>query len=118
MEVLPPSLPYFTRRTSQDISNPKRHKEPSPQIIIEEEEDRQVSKILDSKIKRERLWYFVEHKGFNQYPERSIWEPTKNLNNCPELVKDFHSLYPDKPGLNSSRASIFMVLGGDRNYQK
>ncbi|MBW0565897.1 hypothetical protein O181_105612 [Austropuccinia psidii MF-1] len=96
---------------------PNRHQEPHPPIIIEEEEEWEVSKILDSKLKRGKLCYLVEWKGFSQASERSTWEPTKNLKNCPELVKDFHSLYPDKPGPNSSRALFFMVLGRERNYQ-
>ncbi|MBW0548725.1 hypothetical protein O181_088440 [Austropuccinia psidii MF-1] len=83
---------------------PNRHQEPPPPIIIEEEEEWEVSQILDSKLKRGKLWYLVEWKGFSQDPERSTWEPAENLKNCPELVKDFHSLYPDKPGPNSSKA--------------
>ncbi|MBW0549531.1 hypothetical protein O181_089246 [Austropuccinia psidii MF-1] len=83
---------------------PNRHEEPLPPIIIEEEEEWEVSQILDSKIKREKLWYLVEWKGFNQDSGRSTWEPTENLKNCPELVKNSHSLYPEKPGPNSSRA--------------
>ncbi|MBW0483631.1 hypothetical protein O181_023346 [Austropuccinia psidii MF-1] len=80
---------------------PNWHQEPPPPIIIEEEEEWEASQMLDSKIKRRKLWYFVEFKGFSQDPERSTWEATKNLKNFPELVKDFHSLYPDKPGPNS-----------------
>ncbi|MBW0569500.1 hypothetical protein O181_109215 [Austropuccinia psidii MF-1] len=53
--------------------------EPPPSIIIEEEEEWEVSQILDSNLKRRKLWYS-------------------------ELVKDFHSLYPNKPGPNSSKA--------------
>ncbi|MBW0584022.1 hypothetical protein O181_123737 [Austropuccinia psidii MF-1] len=83
---------------------PNRHQEPPPPIIIEEEEEWEFSQILDSKLKRGKLWYLVEWKGFSQDPERSTWEPTKSLKNCPELVKDFHSLYPDKPGPNYSKA--------------
>ncbi|MBW0572040.1 hypothetical protein O181_111755 [Austropuccinia psidii MF-1] len=83
---------------------PNRHQEPPPPIIIEEGEEWEVSKILDSKLRRGKSWYFVELKGFSQDSERSTWEPTENLKNCPELVKDFHSLYPDKLGPNSSRA--------------
>ncbi|MBW0486322.1 hypothetical protein O181_026037 [Austropuccinia psidii MF-1] len=82
---------------------PHWNQEPSPQIIIEEEEEWDVSQILDSKLKRGKL-YLVEWKGFNKDLERSTWEPAENLKNCPELVKEFHSLYPDKPGTNSSRA--------------
>ncbi|MBW0476712.1 hypothetical protein O181_016427 [Austropuccinia psidii MF-1] len=61
------------------LTIPNWHQEPPPPIIIEEEEE-------------------------CQDPERSTWEPTKNLNNCPEPIKDFHSLYPDKLRPDSSRA--------------
>ncbi|MBW0507400.1 hypothetical protein O181_047115 [Austropuccinia psidii MF-1] len=83
---------------------PNQHQESPPPIIIEEEEEWEVSQILDTKLKTKQLWYLVEWKGFSQDPERYSWEPAKNLKNFPELVKDFHSLYPDKPGPNSSRA--------------
>ncbi|MBW0477766.1 hypothetical protein O181_017481 [Austropuccinia psidii MF-1] len=83
---------------------PNWHQEPPPQIIIDEEEQWEVSQILDSKIKRGKLCYLLEWKGFSRDPERSTWEPTKNLKNCPECIKDFHSLSPEKPGPNSSRA--------------
>ncbi|MBW0540360.1 hypothetical protein O181_080075 [Austropuccinia psidii MF-1] len=83
---------------------PNQHQEPPPLIIIEEEEEWEVSQVLDSKLKRKKLCYLVEWKGFSQEPERSTWEQAKNLKNCPELVKDFHSLYPDKTGPDSSRA--------------
>ncbi|MBW0491699.1 hypothetical protein O181_031414 [Austropuccinia psidii MF-1] len=83
---------------------PNRNQEPPPPIIIEEEEEWEVSQILDSKLKRRKLWYLVEWKGFSQHSERSTWEPAESLKNFPELVKDFHPLYPDKPGPNSSKA--------------
>ncbi|MBW0496601.1 hypothetical protein O181_036316 [Austropuccinia psidii MF-1] len=83
---------------------PNQHHKPPPPIIIEEEEEWKVSQILDSGLKRRKLWYLVEWKGFSQYSERSIWEPAANLMNCPKLFKYFHSLYPDKPGPNSSKA--------------
>ncbi|MBW0577124.1 hypothetical protein O181_116839, partial [Austropuccinia psidii MF-1] len=62
---------------------PNRQQEPPLTIIIEEEEEWEVSQILDSQLKRGKLWYLVEWKGFSQDTERSIWEPTKNLKNCP-----------------------------------
>ncbi|MBW0494991.1 hypothetical protein O181_034706 [Austropuccinia psidii MF-1] len=83
---------------------PNWHQEPPPLITIEKEEEWEVSQVLDSKLKRRKLWYLVEWKGFSQDPERSTWEPAKNLKNCPDLVKDFHSLYPDKPGPNHCKA--------------
>ncbi|MBW0535375.1 hypothetical protein O181_075090 [Austropuccinia psidii MF-1] len=83
---------------------PNRHQEPPIPIIIEEEEELEVLQLLDSKLKRRKLWYLMEWKGFSQDSERSTWEPAENLKNGPELVKDVHSLYPDKPGPNSSKA--------------
>ncbi|MBW0557810.1 hypothetical protein O181_097525 [Austropuccinia psidii MF-1] len=82
---------------------PNRHQEPPPPMMIEEEEEGEVAQKLDSKLKRRKLWYLVEWKGFSQDSERSTWEPAESLKNCPDLVKDFHSLYPDKPGSNSSK---------------
>ncbi|MBW0487866.1 hypothetical protein O181_027581 [Austropuccinia psidii MF-1] len=81
---------------------PNQNEAPPPPIIIEEEEW-EVSQTLDSKIKRGKLWYLVEWKGFSHDPERSTWEPAQNLKNLPEPVKEFHSLYPEKPGPNCSR---------------
>ncbi|MBW0491456.1 hypothetical protein O181_031171 [Austropuccinia psidii MF-1] len=83
---------------------PNWHQEPPPPIIIEEEEEWEVSQILESKLKRGKLWYLLEWIGFSQGREKSTWEQAESLNNCPELVKALHSLYPDKPGPNSSRA--------------
>ncbi|MBW0593232.1 hypothetical protein O181_132947 [Austropuccinia psidii MF-1] len=58
---------------------PNRHQEPPPPIIIEEEGEWQVFQILDSKLKRGKLWYLVEWKGFSQNSERSTWEPMEKL---------------------------------------
>ncbi|MBW0471280.1 hypothetical protein O181_010995 [Austropuccinia psidii MF-1] len=82
---------------------PDWHQEPPPPIIIEDE-GWEVSQILDSKIKRGKLWYLVEWKGFSQYPERYTWGKTENLKNSLEHFEDFHSLYPGKPVPNSSRS--------------
>ncbi|MBW0479300.1 hypothetical protein O181_019015 [Austropuccinia psidii MF-1] len=83
---------------------PNQNQEPPPPIIIEDEEEWEISKILDSQIKRGKLWYLVELKDLSQDPQRSTLESTESLKNGPELFKDFHSLYPDKPGSPSSRA--------------
>ncbi|MBW0523491.1 hypothetical protein O181_063206 [Austropuccinia psidii MF-1] len=83
---------------------PNKHQEPPSPVITEEEEEWEVSQILNSKLKRQKLWYLVEWKGFSQDPEISTWETAENLKNFPEPFKDFHSLYPDKLGPNFSRA--------------
>ncbi|MBW0565357.1 hypothetical protein O181_105072 [Austropuccinia psidii MF-1] len=82
---------------------PNRHQLPPPPVLVEEQEEWEVAQVLDSKLKRGNLWYLVEWKGFSEDPERTTWEPASNLTNSPDLVKDFHSFYPDKPGPNTSR---------------
>ncbi|MBW0577609.1 hypothetical protein O181_117324 [Austropuccinia psidii MF-1] len=83
------------------IPNPNQL--PPPPVLVEEQEEWEVAQVLDSKLKRGKLWYLVEWKGFSEDLERTTWEPASNLTSSPELVKDFHSLYPDKPGPNTSR---------------
>ncbi|MBW0544898.1 hypothetical protein O181_084613, partial [Austropuccinia psidii MF-1] len=82
---------------------PNRHQLPPPPVIVEEKEELEVAQVLDSKLKRGTLWYLVEWKGLNEDPERTTWEPAANLTNCPDLGKDFHTLYSDRPGPNASR---------------
>ncbi|MBW0490336.1 hypothetical protein O181_030051 [Austropuccinia psidii MF-1] len=82
---------------------PNRHHLPPPPLLVEEQEEWEVAQVLDSKLKRGKLWYLVEWKRFSEDPERTAWEPASNLTNSPDLVKDFHSLYPGKPDPNTSR---------------
>ncbi|MBW0529488.1 hypothetical protein O181_069203 [Austropuccinia psidii MF-1] len=82
---------------------PNQHQFPPPPVIVGEKAEWEVAQVLDSKLKRGKLWYLVEWKGFSEEPERKAWEPSSRFNNSPDLLKDFHSLYPDKPGPNTSR---------------
>ncbi|MBW0505118.1 hypothetical protein O181_044833 [Austropuccinia psidii MF-1] len=51
---------------------------------------------------KRKIWYLVEWKGFSEDPERTTWEGASSLTKSPELVKDFHSLYPEITGPNTS----------------
>ncbi|MBW0571545.1 hypothetical protein O181_111260, partial [Austropuccinia psidii MF-1] len=84
-------------------SIPNGNQFPQPPILAEEQEEWEVAQVLNSKLKRGKLWYLVEWKGFSEDPKRTTWEPASNLRNSPEPVKNFHSLNPDKPGTNTSR---------------
>ncbi|MBW0467670.1 hypothetical protein O181_007385 [Austropuccinia psidii MF-1] len=63
---------------------------PPPPAIVEEQEEWEVAQVLDSKLKRGKLWYLVEWKGFSEDQERKTWEPDSDLTSSPELVKDFN----------------------------
>ncbi|MBW0552167.1 hypothetical protein O181_091882 [Austropuccinia psidii MF-1] len=80
------------------------HQLPPTPVLVEEQEEWEVAQALDSKLKRGKLWYLVEWKGCRKDPERTKWEPASNLTSSPDIFKDFHSLYPDKPGPNTSKA--------------
>ncbi|MBW0466700.1 hypothetical protein O181_006415 [Austropuccinia psidii MF-1] len=83
--------------------SPNQHQLPPPPVLVVEQEEWEVEQFLDSNLKRGKLWYLVEWKGLSKYPERATWELVSNLTSSPDLFKDFHTLYPDKPGPNTSR---------------
>ncbi|MBW0473368.1 hypothetical protein O181_013083 [Austropuccinia psidii MF-1] len=84
-------------------SIPNCHQLPPPPVLVEEQEEWEVAQVLDSKLKIGKLWYLVEWKGFSGDQGRTTWEPASSLTNSPDLVKDFHSLYSERPGPNTSR---------------
>ncbi|MBW0529830.1 hypothetical protein O181_069545 [Austropuccinia psidii MF-1] len=90
-------------------SIPNSSQLPPPPVSVVEQEEWEVPQVLDSKLKRGKLWYLVEWKGFSEDPKRTTWEPASNLANSPDLVKDFHSFYPDKLGPITSRVGFYGV---------
>ncbi|MBW0534401.1 hypothetical protein O181_074116 [Austropuccinia psidii MF-1] len=95
------------------LTIPNRHQLPPPPVLVEDQEEWEVAQVLDSKLKRGNLWYLVEWKGFSEDPERTTWEPASNLTNSSDLVEDFPSFYPDKPGPNTSRALFYGSWWGE-----
>ncbi|MBW0488141.1 hypothetical protein O181_027856 [Austropuccinia psidii MF-1] len=71
-------------------------------VLVEEKEEWEVAQVLDSKLRRGKLWHLVEWNRFSEDPEKTTWEPASNLTNSPDLAEDFHSFYPNKPGPNTS----------------
>ncbi|MBW0491396.1 hypothetical protein O181_031111 [Austropuccinia psidii MF-1] len=90
---------------------PNQHQFPPP-VIVEEQEEWEVAQVLDSNLKRGKLWYHVEWKGFSEDPERTAWDPASNLTSSIDLVKDFHSLYQDNPGPITSRVLFYGAWWG------
>ena len=82
---------------------PNRVVDPPPPIELNDSEEWEVNRILDSKVDRRRkgpgLLYLVEWKGFDNTPDATSWEPPEHLAHAPDLVQDFHRVYPDKPSL-------------------
>ncbi|MBW0462345.1 hypothetical protein O181_002060 [Austropuccinia psidii MF-1] len=62
-------------------SIPNQNKLPRPPVSVEEQEEWEVAQVLDSRLKRGKLWYLLEWKGFSEDPERKTWEPASILTN-------------------------------------
>jgi hypothetical protein len=72
-----------------------------PLVIIDEEPEYKISKILDSKLDKRRackLLYLVKWSGYEGTNEETSWIPANELRHASEIVSEFHLRYPSKPG--------------------
>ena len=78
---------------------------PPPPINVQGDLEYEISEVLDSKIDRRRsckLLYLVRWLGYENTDEEFSWLPATELDHAKDLISDFHSAYPDKPGPLSS----------------
>ena len=71
-----------------------------PPIIIDDEQQWEVSAVVDSKSDRRvrgGVLYLVAWKGFEDSAEPITWEPYDNLTNALLALHDFHTRFPTKP---------------------
>lgn len=55
----------------------------------------EVEQILDSKVDRGKVKYYVQWLGYTD--DDNTWEPLANMENAEDLLHEFHERYPDKP---------------------
>jgi hypothetical protein len=71
-------------------------------IEVDGEPEFEITEILDSKIDKCRkhcqLLYLVCWAGYEGTDKETSWLLATELGNASELVKDFHTVYSDKPG--------------------
>lgn len=68
---------------------------PGP-LVVAGEDEFEVESVLDSKLERGKLFYFVHWKD---YPiSDRTWEPAEFVQNSPQLLAKFHRTNPRKPG--------------------
>ena len=83
-------------------SIPNRTQPPPPPVEVDGEPEFEISEILDSKIDRRRktckLLYLVRWTGYEGIDEETSWLLATELGNAVELLDEYHSRYPDKPG--------------------
>ena len=81
---------------------PNRTQPPPPPVEVDGEPEFKISKILDSKIdcrrKTCKLLYLVRWSSYEGTDEETSWLFATELGNATELLDEYHSQYPDKPG--------------------
>ena len=93
--------PNLLQKTSTDPLTNQVNEPPSP-FIINNEEEWEVENILDARCYRGKLQYRVKWVGWNEDRE---WINATGFDNSPEIIKDFHSCYPEKPRSGKPAAS-------------
>jgi RNase H-like domain found in reverse transcriptase/Reverse transcriptase (RNA-dependent DNA polymerase)/Integrase zinc binding domain/Chromo (CHRromatin Organisation MOdifier) domain len=81
---------------------PDRVLPPSPPVEVNGQQEWVVKSILDSRLRRNKLEYLVDWEGWE--PSDRTWEPMENLENSPDIVKDFHDRYPSKAAAKDIRS--------------
>ena len=74
---------------------------PLPPVEINDDLEYEIAKILDSKLdnrRRCKLLYYVRWSGYEGTDEENSWLSATELDHTQELVTDFHTHYPNKPG--------------------
>ena len=66
-----------------------------PPVEIDDKVKYEVEEVLDSHLRRKRLYYLVKWKEYDI--SEATWEPASHLTNAPDLVAAFHKKYPHKP---------------------
>jgi hypothetical protein len=75
---------------------PGRTPIPLPPVIVDGEKEYVVESILDSRLYRGKLQYFIHWRN---YPVSArTWEPEENVQNAPQPIERFHKAHPKKPG--------------------
>src|SRR6266481_3488675 len=77
-----------------------------PPIMVDDEPEFEISKILDMKVDKRRcackLLYLVHWTGYKGTDEETSWILTSELGHASKLISNFHAAYPVKPGPLSS----------------
>ena len=88
------------RRSWHNTFSERIQPAPAP-VIIDGEPEYKISRIVDSKIDRQRackLLYKVIWLGYKDTGDESEWISASELSHAADLVSDFHIAYPTKPG--------------------
>ena len=77
---------------------PGRIVAPLPTLQVDGVEEFEVNSIIDSRIRRRKLQYYVEWVGYD-VSDRS-WEPAVVFTHASEVIQAFHNIFPSRPRLH------------------
>ena len=80
---------------------PNRIQSPPPPVEVEGKLEYEIAEVVDSKLDKRRfckLLYLVRWLGYENTDDEFSWLPATELEHAKELISDFHSAFPNKPG--------------------
>uniref|UniRef100_A0A8C5MDR7 Gypsy retrotransposon integrase-like protein 1 n=1 Tax=Leptobrachium leishanense TaxID=445787 RepID=A0A8C5MDR7_9ANUR len=86
---------------------------PPPPSVVSDSLEYEIVRILDSRLHRGGLQYYVHWKGYG--PEERSWEPVQDVH-APALLRAFHRLHLRRPGPDRSRGAL--LRGGSVTPQR
>lgn len=102
MRAIHPVFHVSQLEPTSESTIPNRIQTPPTAVEVEGELEFEIAEILDSKIDHRRkkcnLLYLVRWSGYADTDEETSWLLDSELEHATELVSDFHSAYPRKPG--------------------
>src|SRR6202041_1324556 len=84
---------------------PNRIQPPPPPVEVDDDIEYEIAEILDSKLDQRRkckLLYLVRWAGYEGTDQEMDWLVATELTHASQLVADFHSAHPSRPGPLSS----------------
>src|ERR1700723_2004817 len=105
MKAIHPVFHVSQLEHSTPTTIPNRIPPPPPPVEVTDDIEYKIAKILDSKLNQRRkckLLYLVQWVGYERTDQEMDWLVATELTHASELVADFHSAHPSRPGPISS----------------
>jgi hypothetical protein len=74
---------------------PNQKPTPPLPVEVEGEEEYEIEKILDSRMRGGKLEYLIRWEGYTK--DEDTWEPAGNAKHSPDAIADFHRQHPGAP---------------------
>src|SRR6202040_156938 len=100
-----PCISCFSIRTLDSKHDLEPNTPPPPPVEVDDDIEYEIAEILDSKLDqccKCKLLYLVRWAGYEGTDQEIDWLVATELTHASELVADFHSAHPSRPGPLSS----------------